>query len=323
MQATPTPGATEGVDDAARLTDLLEAYRDTEDLDEARAVLAALEPHAAALAEHHEVLIGDLFEELADWLQDEDDLDAALEVQERAVALGCENQLAARRTLAWWRFDGGQVDRGEALFAELLAEHPEDVLTRVDLGLAREDHDPEGALRAYDEALALAVDLDDELLLRRARVEREELRWVRGLPADEHDRAVTAFRRSRNGIRQGQIDLDLLSPNEPWFPPDELVAARTRWPDLSRATMDDPDVHRRAVERSLRQNADLALGGLCVVPITVARLLDADLDGRRSVDRQTLANRRAATHSIAWPPGRNDPCWCGSGTKYKRCCGRP
>jgi uncharacterized protein YecA (UPF0149 family) len=23
-----------------------------------------------------------------------------------------------------------------------------------------------------------------------------------------------------------------------------------------------------------------------------------------------------------WPPGRNDPCWCGSGSKYKRCCGR-
>ena len=21
-------------------------------------------------------------------------------------------------------------------------------------------------------------------------------------------------------------------------------------------------------------------------------------------------------------PGRNDPCWCGSGKKYKKCCGR-
>ena len=25
---------------------------------------------------------------------------------------------------------------------------------------------------------------------------------------------------------------------------------------------------------------------------------------------------------IAWPPGRNEPCWCGSAHKYKRCCGR-
>jgi hypothetical protein len=23
---------------------------------------------------------------------------------------------------------------------------------------------------------------------------------------------------------------------------------------------------------------------------------------------------------LTWPPGRNDPCWCGSGTKYKKCC---
>ncbi len=26
---------------------------------------------------------------------------------------------------------------------------------------------------------------------------------------------------------------------------------------------------------------------------------------------------------IPWPPERNDPCWCGSGVKYKKCCGRP
>jgi hypothetical protein len=24
---------------------------------------------------------------------------------------------------------------------------------------------------------------------------------------------------------------------------------------------------------------------------------------------------------VPWPPTRNDPCWCGSGRKYKSCCG--
>ena len=28
----------------------------------------------------------------------------------------------------------------------------------------------------------------------------------------------------------------------------------------------------------------------------------------------------AAGEAIAWPPGRNEPCWCGSGRKYKKCC---
>ncbi|MDA2812235.1 SEC-C domain-containing protein [Nocardiopsis sp. RSe5-2] len=27
--------------------------------------------------------------------------------------------------------------------------------------------------------------------------------------------------------------------------------------------------------------------------------------------------------NTAWPPGRNNPCWCGSGRKYKKCCGNP
>jgi tetratricopeptide (TPR) repeat protein len=26
------------------------------------------------------------------------------------------------------------------------------------------------------------------------------------------------------------------------------------------------------------------------------------------------------TVGVAWPPGRNQPCWCGSGRKYKKCC---
>jgi hypothetical protein len=27
------------------------------------------------------------------------------------------------------------------------------------------------------------------------------------------------------------------------------------------------------------------------------------------------------TVEVQWPPGRNQPCWCGSEKKYKRCCG--
>lgn len=27
-----------------------------------------------------------------------------------------------------------------------------------------------------------------------------------------------------------------------------------------------------------------------------------------------------ALESVFPTPGRNDPCWCGSGEKYKRCC---
>jgi hypothetical protein len=35
-----------------------------------------------------------------------------------------------------------------------------------------------------------------------------------------------------------------------------------------------------------------------------------------------LAARITALHTPRHPPHRNDPCWCGSGLKYKKCCAR-
>ena len=32
------------------------------------------------------------------------------------------------------------------------------------------------------------------------------------------------------------------------------------------------------------------------------------------------AEVHAQGRTLVWPPGRNQPCWCGSGRKYKRCC---
>jgi hypothetical protein len=33
--------------------------------------------------------------------------------------------------------------------------------------------------------------------------------------------------------------------------------------------------------------------------------------------------RREDPDLITWPPGRNQPCWCGAERKYKTCCARP
>jgi uncharacterized protein YecA (UPF0149 family) len=64
-----------------------------------------------------------------------------------------------------------------------------------------------------------------------------------------------------------------------------------------------------------------------VVPLTVAEVqaiasehdIDPDAPEARARAAYELAQGGRA---IAWPPGRNDPCWCGSGKKYKKCCGR-
>ncbi|TQC47004.1 hypothetical protein EEB14_22715 [Rhodococcus sp. WS4] len=44
---------------------------------------------------------------------------------------------------------------------------------------------------------------------------------------------------------------------------------------------------------------------------------------RRSVSATAIRSGRCtAAHCLetAWPPGRNEACWCGSTLKYKKCC---
>lgn len=43
-------------------------------------------------------------------------------------------------------------------------------------------------------------------------------------------------------------------------------------------------------------------------------------DGLEARARYT-ADRYRLGEAIDWPPGRNDPCCCGSGRNYKKCCG--
>lgn len=47
---------------------------------------------------------------------------------------------------------------------------------------------------------------------------------------------------------------------------------------------------------------------------------DAAMLGRRVID--PFAGSSAVTASASLKPGRNEPCWCGSGKKFKRCHGR-
>jgi uncharacterized protein YecA (UPF0149 family) len=40
---------------------------------------------------------------------------------------------------------------------------------------------------------------------------------------------------------------------------------------------------------------------------------------RRTLEKQRAAEGAAAVRTVS-QPGRNDPCPCGSGKKYKKCC---
>lgn len=64
-----------------------------------------------------------------------------------------------------------------------------------------------------------------------------------------------------------------------------------------------------------------------IVPGTVAELVAfAETHGGSPLDeevRKRYCASIADARTLTWPPARNAPCWCGSGVKYKKCCGRP
>jgi SWIM/SEC-C metal-binding protein len=49
--------------------------------------------------------------------------------------------------------------------------------------------------------------------------------------------------------------------------------------------------------------------------------VSADCDTEKNVDELMALINKAVTTTVASTPNRNDPCSCGSGKKYKKCCG--
>lgn len=115
-----------------------------------------------------------------------------------------------------------------------------------------------------------------------------------------------------------------------WFPAGDYQDAVARWPELTtegaaKGGKDHP-AYNRALRRTLQSYADHGVTGLFIAPIRIPAFLEwCQQHGRDPADARagycaTLARRGDPT-LIGWPPGRNQRCWCGSGRKYKQCCG--
>lgn len=111
-----------------------------------------------------------------------------------------------------------------------------------------------------------------------------------------------------------------------WFPPDQFPAAVAHWPRLNEswkaATYEE---YCRLLQGNLLNFAAKGLT-LRLAPIRVEPFIawckTAGADPSTPQARSGYAAELARHgESIPWPPGRKDPCWCGSARKYKKCCG--
>lgn len=251
-----------------------------------------------------------------DALEEAGRYDEAVSALEEFAAASGED---VRWHVAWMHTRARNTDAAAAIWQELRAERQADPgVPYLEAAALLEDDRDEEALPLLAEALDLGMRVaSDETLMRKVADERLAALTRVGVPPEEIDH------RAREALARH-------APATPWFAADAFAAAQAAWgPAFAHAGAAYSD-YVAELDRALRQSTGGVTGrNPVLVAITVA---DAEAfaaaEGWQAAWPVThdqvaaAAVRQDPTLGIAWPPGRNDPCWCGSGTKYKRCCGR-
>jgi hypothetical protein len=180
--------------------------------------------------------------------------------------------------------------------------------------------------------------------------ERAEALRVLGRPYDElqrraNDLADDQERRDRTESAALARGLEPLPPDVvgqrlyagvAWFPAKEYERALELWPKFANADESAPYAAYCAhsarmasehLELVLRELRGRGAPRLALVPIAIDDYLPWCASHGRNPDepdsRADFANELTQQEYVpSWPPRRNQPCWCGTGRKYKQCCRR-
>lgn len=253
------------------------------------------------------------------------DLDGALALAERAAQVSARLDTidpdGPRATVGEYLWKLGRTDEAMAQFESLRPLLGLDRSIASALPEALEENGlAELAVRWMTEALPGAISRDPELALNRPAAillrGRSRMRADLGLRADEFDELSDKIRESPQAppVYSGSAML--------FWPRAEFERLVLLWPALSNEMGGSWDEHRAIVEREMRLGATEEPGPFAVLPGEVRELIDLAGPDEYAPDfidayEAELAGGDAET---AWPPGRNDACWCGSGVKYKNCC---
>jgi hypothetical protein len=265
---------------------------------------------------------------------------SARELLERLVRLALEEYLAAHALLGELLLRAGREQEASEAWRRAERELPGDPRlcklagsaygdvglhgealeweTRgLELALAAGDSDMVWELSdAHDDSLLMVGEPRDELQIRALN--------VLGFEDDLHREPRDAQRRAA----QTMVAPDRASVGVAWFPPGEYERALRTWESFA----EDYEhgsyaAYCARLERLLHELRAAGTARLSLAPIAIDRYLawcadqgcdPADSDSRAAYARVLLGD--GVTQP--WAPGRNDPCWCGSGRKYKKCCRR-
>ena len=267
-----------------------------------------------------------LWEEIADALADRERFDDAIATIDHAAALGFEAVPEQRLAIAGYQLRAGRGDEASEIWEALAQERPDDPWVPMNAGVAHLDAEQaDAAVDWLDDALEIILRRGDEDGLLGDLLEvREEALLAAGLEVDDlQKRGEALFGRQ---VRQGAAAGPELRPTPKtvlaWFPRDELEVAQQRWPNL--VEQSEYEVYARGLQSRLIEfdgRGDRA----SLAPIYAdAYETWADARGDDAAAATTLhayaEDVAVLGNEVPWPPRRGEPCWCGSGEKYKKCC---
>jgi tetratricopeptide (TPR) repeat protein len=294
--------------------------------------------------------LAELYGLLADECEQLGRVDDALAAMREALAAGWGGQPDGRCRLAEILMRAGRIGEAAALWAQVKADTPDDVWLYNNAGIEyAHAGDHAAALAWLTDGLTLALtagdpdDLVDQLAEFRAASlaalgsDSDELQQrAREFLAAERasrERAVEEARRQQRPAATPPMAAGLMALAWAWFPAGEYAEALRRWPDLTEPggpaeSGRDHAGYCRAMQAKLVQAAESGVTGVRIAPIRIAEFVTwcaehgEDPRQARAAFAAHLARSRPG-ELTAWPPGRNQPCWCGSGRKYKKCCAAP
>lgn len=277
---------------------------------------------------------GELIEQAED-LQLSGDHESAIELLDQAVEIPGIEAGYAMASRAFSLFTLGQHSDARSQLNTLRKHKPFSAMAFHQAAEAAAQHgELKLALRWYDMGVSRLTDLLEDggfefelgpkvtvLAIGRAQVRR-----TLGLDPDELDRTVSPQPpMARPGsLASGEVGPESIVRVLFWHR-DEIRPAAARWPTLLQHT----DIDEVLSERELENRELVARDGARVVMVPLTVDLLAEFSARTGGDPLDGRTRTKFLHEqydkgavIQWPPGRNDPCWCGSLRKYKNCCAR-
>lgn len=306
------------------IDDLAELAQAAIDSDDPRAIATEL---VAAVDEDRLADVDDACHALhlaAEILHIQEDVDGALALSARAVSLAPADPAESGPIRAGYAERLFTVGRDDEAMAELEAIRPAlnvdpDTIENIAEVLVAADR-AEVAHQWLTEALATQRRVagpdatDDELdVFHQLQYERYLVRKELDLPPDADDEMARMMQEMAENTQLGLV----------FWPRTEFEELLRRWPDLAELVGPDWETHRAIVESSMAELTAEIPSPPDLVAGTVAGLVAFAAErNREPSDREVLAAYAEELDGprLAWPPPRNDDCWCGSGLKYKKCC---